>query len=107
MFGSTDTATPLGQRPLRHRVAAGLAVLAFALAQVLAGAHVHAAAGSDEPSETLCAACAFTDDGQVSGPLAAKATNQPDSCLTLPQAAGALFEQPSSPIQPRAPPFTS
>ncbi|MCY3641221.1 MAG: hypothetical protein OXH37_09435, partial [Gammaproteobacteria bacterium] len=95
MFGSTGTATPLGQRPLRHRVAAALAVLAFALAQVLTGAHVHAAAGSDEPSEALCAACAFTDDGEASGPLAAKATARPHSCFTLPQATGALFEQPS------------
>lgn len=104
MLGSTGTAIPFRQRPLRRRATAWLAVLAFSLAQILLGAHVHAATGSDEPPEALCAACAFVDDGQLSGHVPANTMRGLHPRLTQPQPTSAVAQQQSNPIQPRAPP---
>ena len=104
MFGSKVTAAPLGQRPLRYRAAAWLAVLAFGFAQFLLGTHVHAETGAHEPQEPVCAVCAFTDDGQLSPPSPGKPTVGVCPCLAQPCAASALIQSRASALQPRAPP---
>ena len=104
MFGSTGTTPSIDQRYLRHRAAAWLAVLAFSLAQILAGAHIHASHGSDEAPEALCAACAQADGeqlcelspGQAVAPLRQRVANSRTFSI--------LIERQIRHFRPRAPP---
>ena len=104
MFGSTEAATPLGQRPLRLRAAAWLAVLAFGFAQFLLGTHVHATTGAHEPQQSMCAVCAFTDDTQLAVLSTSQAASLLRQCMAKAQPLEIVIERQAHRFQPRAPP---
>lgn len=104
MFGSTGTMLSLDKRYLRNRAAAWLAVLAFSLAQVLLGAHVHASVGFDEPPDALCVACALADGEQLSEFSPGQAATLLRQRVANSRTSSIHIERQVRSFQPRAPP---